>query len=62
MSRSIRRPVALTLSAALLAASMLSPAVAGNSTSLGHGIKCTWVLVSSINGVNTWKQVCRKGV
>ena len=36
-------------------------AVAKNSTSLGHGIKCTWVLVSSVNGVNTYNNVCRKG-
>ncbi|MFO1326620.1 MAG: hypothetical protein U1F56_04610 [Rubrivivax sp.] len=49
--------LALTLSLAPAA-----PAWAGNSTSLGHGVKCTWVLVSSVGGVNTYKQVCRKGV
>ena len=50
---------ALTLALGLLPA---APAWAGNSTSLGHGVKCTWVLVSSVGGVNTYKQVCRKGV
>lgn len=23
-----------------------------------HGIKCGWVLVSSVDGVNTWQYVC----
>ncbi len=49
--------------AALVSGLLLAPlsAAAKNSTSLGHGVKCTWVLVKSVNGVNTYKQVCRKG-
>lgn len=62
MTSLLRRPIALVLSTALAAATLVTPALANNSTSLGHGVKCTWVLVSSVNGVNTWKQVCRKGV
>jgi hypothetical protein len=33
---------------------------AKNSNSLGGGVKCTWVLVSSIGNTNVHKQVCRK--
>jgi hypothetical protein len=46
----------------LLSLATATPALAKNSVSLGGGVKCTWVLVSSINGTNTYKQVCRKGV
>lgn len=38
------------------------PAFAREGNSIGHGVKCYWVLTSSANGVNTYKQVCRKGV
>ena len=45
-------------------AALVAPAVASarEGNSIGHGVKCYWVLVSSINGVNTYQQVCRKGV
>jgi|JI8StandDraft_2_1071088.scaffolds.fasta_scaffold03114_9 hypothetical protein len=65
----MRKNNLLASSAALVATvtavgALLAPAVAtareGNS--IGHGVKCYQVLVSSINGVNTYKQVCRKGV
>ena len=36
------------------------PAGAAGTTSLGHGVKCSWVLVSTVGIVNTYKQVCRK--
>ena len=45
----------------------LSFAVAGQATarnlsySAGKGVKCYYVLVSSVNGVNRWDTVCRKG-
>lgn len=54
----------LALSFGLLSLGLFSaaPASAGNSVSLGHGVKCTWVLVSSVGGANTYKQLCRKGV
>lgn len=51
-------PLALLVSGLLLAPLSAS---AKNSVSRGHGVKCTWVLVKSVNGVNTYKQVCRKG-
>jgi hypothetical protein len=37
---------------------------AGNTVSLGKGVKCYWVLVSSnpATGSYVHKQVCRKGV
>jgi hypothetical protein len=54
--------VSYLIAASLLTLPMVTPASAGNSTSLGHGVKCTWVLVSSVNNTNTYKQVCRKGV
>ena len=37
------------------------PAVARNlSYSAGKGVKCYYVLVSSVNGANTYQTVCRK--
>ncbi len=49
--------------AAVASGLLLTPlaASAKNSTSQGHGVKCTWVLVKSVNGANTYKRVCRKG-
>lgn len=49
---------------ALLAGGLVTsvPAVAREGNSMGHGVKCYWVLTSSANGVNTYKQVCRKGI
>lgn len=65
MSRSLTSRLTL-LSAALtvLAAGLLpaAPALAREGNSIGHGVKCYWVLTSSANGVNVYKQVCRKGV
>ena len=54
--------VSYLIAASLLTLPMETPAAAKNSNSLGHGVKCTWVLVSSVNNTNTYKQVCRKGV
>ena len=58
----VRRSTLLAAAAALSLSALAPAAFAKNSISLGGGVKCTWVLVSSINGVNTYKQVCRKGV
>jgi hypothetical protein len=50
----------------LVAAGALSLAVAGPASarnlsySAGHGVKCYYVLVSSVNGANTYQTVCRK--
>jgi hypothetical protein len=62
MKYAIARIVSGLIASSVLAFALVGPAAAANSTSLGHGVKCTWVLVSSINGTNTYKQVCRKGV
>ncbi len=52
--------------ASLAGALLFTPATAsaGNTVSLGHGVKCYWVLVSSnpATGSNVYTQVCRKGV
>jgi len=56
----------LPATTAALITGLLAPATAlareGSSGSTGHGVKCYWVLVSSVNGTNTYQQVCRKGV
>lgn len=61
MSKSL---TTLALSAVLAVPALLAhtPAVAREGNSMGHGVKCYWVVVSSVNGVNTMQQVCRKGV
>jgi hypothetical protein len=54
-----------TATSALMLASLLASthAVAGNTVSLGGGVKCSWVLVSSnpATGSYIYTQVCRKG-
>lgn len=62
MAHLVTRSIAVVASSLLLSAALVGPAAARNGSSLGHGVKCTWVLVSSVGGVNTYKQVCRKGV
>lgn len=54
--------LALSLTLAAPALTFSTPAVAREGNSIGHGVKCYWVLVSSVNGTNTYQQVCRKGV
>jgi len=41
---------------------LLAPqaASAGNTVSQGHGVKCTWVVVSVVGNTTTLKQICRK--
>lgn len=47
----------------LLTLGALSPAMAGNGYSLGHGVKCYYVLVSSdpATGSNVYATVCGRG-
>jgi hypothetical protein len=55
--------IRLTVCAVAIAtSSLLAPlnATAKNSTSLGKGVKCTWVLVKTEGGTNVYRQVCRK--
>jgi hypothetical protein len=56
------RTLSILLGAAALSLTLVGEAPARNlSFSAGGGVKCYYVLVSSVNGVNTWKTVCRKG-
>jgi len=58
------RIAAFALSAAVAAPALVfsAPAAAREGNSIGGGVKCYWVLVSSVGSTNTYKQVCRKGV
>lgn len=58
----ITRLAAIVAIAGMLPLAASSQAVAGGTRSLGHGVKCSWVLVSSVNGVNTYQNVCRRGI
>ena len=54
---------ALSLCAGAFAAiSLLAPQVvaAKTGTSVGGGVKCTWVLVKTSGNTNVYQQVCRK--
>jgi hypothetical protein len=59
-----QRLIAAVASSTLLCATLLAPAAANASgtQSQGHGVKCSWALQSTINGVNTYVWVCRRGV
>lgn len=59
-ARPANRILLALLGAATLSIFAASPAIAGGTTSLGHGVKCSWVLVSSINGANTYNWVCTR--
>ncbi|HEX4944648.1 MAG TPA: hypothetical protein VFV55_09870 [Usitatibacteraceae bacterium] len=60
MKRTIARITLALFASSLGSAFFVGDAFAKNSTSLGHGVKCTFVLVKSVNGVNTYKTVCRR--
>ncbi len=60
--KEIIRTSLTSLAMAALLVGIMNPALAKNSVSRGGGVKCTWVLVSSVGNVNTYTQVCRKGV
>ena len=65
MSKSINLVLSTSVAFASLAAALLLAPVsasAGNTRSMGHGVKCYWVLVSSdpTTGSQVHKQVCRK--
>ncbi len=64
MSRRILAKITLCLFAASLGSTFLAGEAAARqlSYSVGGGVKCYYVLVSSVNGVNVWQTVCRKGV
>ena len=62
MTKTAIRCLITLFATGVLSTALVGPAVAKNSTSLGNGVKCTWVLVSSVGSTNTYKQVCRKGV
>jgi hypothetical protein len=61
--RAIMSRVVLSLFAAsALSVSIATPASAREGNSIGGGVKCYYVLVSSTGTSQTYKTVCRKGV
>lgn len=59
--KSIARATLALLIASLLTLSFTGAAQARNlSYSVGGGVKCYYVLVSSVNGTNTYQTICRK--
>jgi len=60
IKKTIARGLTALICATSLSIALSAPANAANSTALGHGVKCSWVLVSSVGNVNTYKQICRK--
>ena len=56
------RTVAIAIAATALNFSLVAPSMAREGNSIGKGVKCYWALVSTTNGVNTYQQVCRKGI
>lgn len=56
------RAIALAIATTAFNFSLVTPSTAREGNSIGHGVKCYWVLVSSANGVNSYQQVCRKGI
>ena len=60
----LHRALGLSLAASLAIAASVTPvtAMANNSTSLGGGVKCTWVVVNVVGNTTYLQRVCRKGV
>jgi hypothetical protein len=57
------RALLTVFTAGLLSASLMAPAIAGNTVSKGHGVKCYWVVVSSdpATGSQVLQYVCSRG-
>lgn len=62
LKRIATRMIAIAIASTSLSFGIVSPSVAREGNSMGKGVKCYWVLVSSANGVNSYQQVCRKGI
>ena len=59
--KTLVRTLAPLLAAGLLSIGATGTAQARNlSYSVGGGVKCYYVLVSSTGGTNVWQTVCRK--
>jgi hypothetical protein len=56
------RRLSVVLLAGLLSVGITLPAMAGNTTSLGHGIKCRYVLTEQPDGSMAYVQYCYRGV
>lgn len=57
----MKSKLALLAAAAAAGLLLVNDAAARNlSYSAGGGVKCRYILVSSVGGVNTWKTVCSK--
>jgi hypothetical protein len=60
-NQNFTRPLAALGIAAVLALGAMGDASARNlSYSVGGGVKCYYVLTSSVNNVNVYQTVCRK--
>ena len=62
MNKLLARVVLALAAASALCVTFVGPAAAREGNSVGHGVKCYYVLVSSVNGAQTYQTVCRKGV
>lgn len=61
-TKSVTRLLLALFSFSLLGTAFIGEAAARNlSYSAGNGVKCYYVLTSSVNGVNTYSTICRKG-
>ncbi len=61
MNKLLSRIALALVAVSALSLSLAGPAAARNlSYSAGHGVKCYYVLVSSVNGAQTYQTVCRK--
>ncbi len=61
MNKTLSRILLCMLGSTLLTLPLAGPASARNlSYSAGHGVKCYYVLVSSVNGTQTYQTICRK--
>ncbi|MEY2683013.1 MAG: hypothetical protein RJA09_157 [Pseudomonadota bacterium] len=60
MSKHSTRSVVIVALSALLMGAMGQASARNLSYSAGKGVKCSYILVSSVNGVNVWQTVCRK--
>ena len=56
------RRLSVVLLAGLLSVGATLPAMAKNTFSQGHGIKCHWVLTDQPDGTQAYIWVCYRGV
>ena len=60
MNRALARTILAIFASCLGSSFFVGDASAKNSVSLGDGVKCVFVLLSSRNNVNVYNAVCRR--